>query len=161
MRNFLFITISALFLFQFSVMSVMAFSYDVNSPEVKEIASKFSMQGHADHDISNCQTKQTYFDEITELLNDGKTKEEILDYYYKMYGEEGLRAPNKSGFSLLAWTTPYILLGIAGVSLLFGIRRITRKHSEEVKLVENSTINEEVKLEIVKSVIDEERKKLF
>ncbi|QOY38308.2 cytochrome c-type biogenesis protein CcmH [Anaerobacillus isosaccharinicus] len=136
-------------------------SYDINSPEVKEIASKFSMQGHADHDISTCSTKQTYYNEIAELLNEGKTKAEIFDYYLSMYGEEGLRVPKKEGFSLLAWTTPFMVLTIAGVGLFIGVGNMINK--QEAKELVSPEKNEEdaVEAEITSSFIDEERKKMF
>lgn len=146
---------------QLMVTAASAQVYDMNSPEVKSIASKFSMQGHADHDISTCQTMQTYYTEIAELLNEGKTSEEIVDYYYGMYGEEGLRVPKKEGFSLLAWTTPFIVITIAGVGLFFGVKNIISRQSGKELQFKTENVNDEVENEIVKSMIEEERKKHF
>ncbi|MCT8139269.1 cytochrome c-type biogenesis protein CcmH [Anaerobacillus sp. CMMVII] len=142
------------------VSTVTASTYDNNSPEVKEIAEQFSMQGHADHDISTCQTMQMYYQEIVELLNEGQKKEEIIDYYYSMYGEEGMRVPKKSGFSLLAWTTPFVVLGVAGVGLFIGVNRMTNRFSQNNDH-ENVSEREMVESEITKAMIDEERKKFF
>lgn len=132
--------------------------YDINSLEVKEIAAKFSMQGHENDDLGTCITKQRYYGDIAELLNEGKTKQEILDYYYSMYGEEGLRAPEKKGFSLTAWLTPFAVLGIAGFALFVGLKKIIR--NQKSSLFEE-TKEPDIEDEIVKSIIDEERKKYY
>ncbi|OIJ20405.1 hypothetical protein BKP45_09150 [Anaerobacillus alkalidiazotrophicus] len=132
--------------------------FNINSSEVKEIAGKFSMQGHENHDLATCATKQRYYEDIAELLNEGKTEQEILDYYYSMYGEEGLIVPEKSGFSLTAWITPFFVLGVASFALFIGFKKIiiNQKLARSEK-----TKEEDVEDEIVKSIIDEERKKYY
>lgn len=135
--------------------------YDINSPEVHEIAEQLSMQGHEIHDLATCLTKQMYYEHIAELLNEGETKEEILEYYYSMYGEEGLRAPKKEGFSLLAWVTPFLVLSFAGVALFVGVKRMVNRNEKLDFNNEPEDIDKEVENEIVKSMIDEERKRHF
>lgn len=132
--------------------------YDINSPEVKELAGKFSMQDHGEHDLATCSTKQTYYNEIAELLNQGKTKQEVYDYYLSMYGEEGLKAPKKEGFSLTAWVTPFFVLGIASVALFIGVKNLILKRKENIFKEEKEKNIED---EIISSMIDEERKKYF
>ncbi|WNF37116.1 cytochrome c-type biogenesis protein CcmH [Bacillaceae bacterium IKA-2] len=133
-------------------------SYDINSPEVKDIASKLSMQDHETHDLGTCATKQRYYGEISELLNEGKTKEEVLDYYYSMYGEEGLIAPKKKGFSLTAWLTPFVVLGIAGFALFIGLKKMIK--NQKSPLFEE-TREPNIEDEITTSIIEEERKKYY
>lgn len=147
-----------LLLFMTQGVSFAMIPYDINSPEVKEIASKFSMQGHSEHDLATCSTKQRYYEDIVELLNEGKTKQEILDYYFSMYGEEGLRAPKKEGFSLLAWITPFFVLTIGGVGVGIGVRNLINNR-EDIKFVEKEHNSEEVETELMTLLINEERKK--
>ena len=44
---------------------------------------------------------------IREMLAEGSTKEEILDYFVDRYGPDILAAPPKSGANLLAWILPH------------------------------------------------------
>lgn len=45
----------------------------------------------------------------------GKTKDEILAYFSGKYGEKILSSPSTSGFNLVAWVLPFVLLGLGGV----------------------------------------------
>ena len=57
---------------------------------------------------------------IREMLAEGSTKEEILDYFVDRYGPDILAAPPKSGANLLAWILPIVGMaaGIGGVYLV-------------------------------------------
>ncbi len=145
-------------LFSSSISALASGEYDINSPEVKAIASQFSMQGHENHDLATCATKLTYYEDIAELLNEGKSEQEILDYYYSMYGEQGLRAPKMEGFSLTAWITPFIILGVAGFALFIGLNNIVNKQRKHLYKDDEEV---DIDKEIINSVIDEERKKYF
>ena len=47
---------------------------------------------------------------IREQLSDGKTDQEIINYFVLRYGEEVLSSPPKAGSNLVAWITPVIIL---------------------------------------------------
>jgi cytochrome c-type biogenesis protein CcmH len=66
-------------------------------------------------------------DEIAMLARQGKTKQQILDYYVEKYGsQEPLAEPIDEGFNRLAWAFPY-LLGAAGlVTIVLTARRWSR-----------------------------------
>jgi len=55
-------------------------------------------------------------------LEDGWTRDEILQYFVERYGEAVLAAPPKEGFSLLAWVVPPVGLAGALVLLLLVVR---------------------------------------
>ena len=56
---------------------------------------------------------------VRELLEEGNTNAEIRDYFVVRYGEEILAAPGRSGFSLLAWVMPIIIVGgLIGIALV-------------------------------------------
>ena len=50
---------------------------------------------------------------IRKMISEGKTRQEILDFYVAQYGERILSMPKASGFNLMAYVLP-------GLALLFG-----------------------------------------
>ncbi len=60
-------------------------------------------------------------DEIASLVAEGKTFDEVVDYFVAKYGsQEVLAAPIDEGFNRLAWAFPY-LTGLAGIVLVGGV----------------------------------------
>ena len=77
--------------------------------------------------ISPCCWAGTVYDldhnpEMEELINQfisqGKTKQEILEYFIGLYGERILAVPIAEGFNIMVWVTP-ILAGMIGITFLF------------------------------------------
>jgi cytochrome c-type biogenesis protein CcmH len=60
---------------------------------------------------------------IRELINEGRTKEEIKDALVEEYGPEVLAVPETSGFDLVAWVLPGLAILIGAAALTVGIRR--------------------------------------
>ena len=59
---------------------------------------------------------------IREMLAEGRSREEILDYFVDRYGPDILAAPPKSGVNLLAWILP--IVGVAaGLGAVFLVIR--------------------------------------
>jgi len=54
-------------------------------------------------------------EEIRAQMKEGKDKEAILAYFSAKYGEKILSSPTTSGVNLVAWITPFVLLGVGGV----------------------------------------------
>ena len=61
---------------------------------------------------------------IRSQLSEGKTDQEIIDYFIQRYGEEVLAYPPKSGSTLVAWITPVIVLIL--ITLVISIRLIKK-----------------------------------
>ena len=57
-------------------------------------------------------------EQINQFISQGKTKQEILEYYIGLYGERILAVPIAAGFNIMVWVTP-ILAGIIGITFLF------------------------------------------
>ena len=57
---------------------------------------------------------------VRELLQQGKTPEEIKEYFHSRYGDFVLLEPPKRGFNLLVWGLPFaaLLLGAGGIYLV-------------------------------------------
>ena len=79
---------------------------------------------------------------VWERLQDGWTREEILQYFVDRYGEAVLAAPPKKGFSLLAWVVPPIGLAGALVLLLLVVRSMRVRSDPPVETAEPGEIGE-------------------
>jgi len=67
-----------------------------------------------------CGTAEQMRGEIRSMIDQGKTKDDILNYYVGKYGEKVLAAPVAQGFNLSAYITPFavILLGAGAIALI-------------------------------------------
>ena len=72
---------------------------------------------------------------VREQLSDGQSREQILDYFVDRYGTGILAAPPKTGFNLLAWVVPPIILLIGGVIVTLTISSMKKN----VSLVNDNT----------------------
>jgi cytochrome c-type biogenesis protein CcmH len=54
-------------------------------------------------------------EEIRAQMDEGKSKEAILAYFSNKYGEKILSSPTTSGFNIVAWIMPFLLVGLGGV----------------------------------------------
>jgi cytochrome c-type biogenesis protein CcmH len=60
---------------------------------------------------------------IRELVQQGKSPQEIQDYFVSRYGEFVLLAPPAHGFSLLVWVLPFLALAIGAGGVYLVARR--------------------------------------
>jgi cytochrome c-type biogenesis protein CcmH len=71
----------------------------------------------------DCGTAEQMRGEIKTMLGQGKTQQQILDYYVSKYGEKVLAAPTKQGFNLSAYITPFAGIVVAGGSIFLVLRQ--------------------------------------
>lgn len=67
---------------------------------------------------------------VRELLAEGATRQEVLDYFADRYGQNVLASPPKSGVNLLAWALPIAGL-LAALVAVFFVLRAMRGRGEE------------------------------
>lgn len=80
---------------------------------------------------SNSKLALSMREVVKTKLSEGKSKEEILDYFILQYGDTILAKPPVKGFNLILWIVPPISLLVA---LFFWISYIKRnRDSERVK----------------------------
>ena len=60
---------------------------------------------------------------IREQVEQGKSRQEIQDYFVSRYGEFVLLAPPKHGFNLLVWVLPFLALAIGAGGVYLVARR--------------------------------------
>jgi len=65
---------------------------------------------------------------IRELLNQGRTRGQIVEYFMKKYGGQvALAAPLNTGFNRLAWLFPYSIATLAAGGLGYGAYRLAKR----------------------------------
>ena len=93
-------------------------------------------------------------DIVLEKVQEGKSRDEILNYFTERYGPWILRSPPKTGASLIAWVVPLALLTLGPV---FVWLLVWRRKKVEVKIKVRSTdaIIEEMnkRIEMLKSAM--------
>ncbi|NSL50229.1 cytochrome c-type biogenesis protein CcmH [Bacillus sp. P2(2020)] len=119
------------------------------------------MEGHGNDDVATCPVKQLYYKEVADMLEKGMNKEEILAYYVDQMGEQALKAPSKKGFSLFAWTIPYVVLFIAALFVYYVIRKWKIKNKEQQNQHVKTKIPNETERNSLIDFIERERKKYF
>jgi cytochrome c-type biogenesis protein CcmH/NrfF len=75
--------------------------------------------------------------ELAQLVTDGKSEQEIVDYYLAKYGsQEPLAEPIDRGFNRLAWAVPY-LLGAGGLAFVgtIAVKWSRRRDAQEARPV--------------------------
>ena len=70
-------------------------------------------------------------DYIRDLINRGKTKDEIKDALVAQYGENVLAIPGDEGFDLAAWLVPAIAFVTAAFAIGIALRRWRRASATE------------------------------
>jgi cytochrome c-type biogenesis protein CcmH/NrfF len=68
--------------------------------------------------------------EIRRLLDQQKTRDQIIEYFIQKYGGQvALATPIDKGFNRLAWLLPYSLGTIAACGMAYGAWRMTRRRT--------------------------------
>lgn len=73
--------------------------------------------------VDRCSGGDQMRDAISRLIREGKTKEEILEYFAAQYGENILTAPPKRGFNLVAYLGPFVGLVVGALVATMVVRR--------------------------------------
>ena len=109
--------------------------------------------------ISPCCWSGTVYDldhnpemeeQINRFISQGKTKQEILEYYIGLYGERILAVPKAEGFNIMVWVTP-ILVGLIGITFLFFFLRTPNDiPSSVISTPTEVAFNDEIEKELQK-----------
>src|SRR5512137_1926656 len=83
-----------------------------NSDRVNEIAKKLNCPTCSGLNLADCRTQTCaqWRDQIGELVTQGYTDQEIIDYFSTRYGDQVLQEPPRRGFSLALWVLPVLAL---------------------------------------------------
>ncbi len=89
--------------------------------------------GSCRHDLLECESDGCAYGareriEIHNLLAQGKTRQDVIQYYITKYGSQiALASPIDKGFNRLAWLLPYSLAVVAAGLLVYGGYRLARR----------------------------------
>jgi len=68
---------------------------------------------------------------VRDKLSEGEGRDQILDYFAGVYGNDILAAPGKSGVNLVAWTVPIAGMLAALAAVFFVLRAMSARPSGE------------------------------
>jgi cytochrome c-type biogenesis protein CcmH len=73
--------------------------------------------------VCTCGTADTIREEIAGRLSKGETPDQVVAAFVAQHGEQIRSAPTTTGFDLVAWVTPFLVLILAGSTLVAMVRR--------------------------------------
>lgn len=67
---------------------------------------------------------------IREQVEQGKSRQQVMDYFVSRYGDFVLLAPPKQGFTLLVWGLPFLAIAVGACGVYLVARRWTAQSDE-------------------------------
>ena len=92
---------------------------------INSIAKNLNCPTCAGLNLADCRTQTCaqWRDQIGDLVEEGYSDQEVLDFFANRYGTQVLLAPPKSGSTLLLWVLPVIAIVAGAGWLAFYLRR--------------------------------------
>ena len=89
--------------------------------------------------------------QIAGMVDQGKTKTEIINFYTDKYGERVLSIPVAQGFNVFAWLTP-LFFGFLGLFIIYKYMRTSKAEMRPIINSTNSKVkyNDEIERELKK-----------
>lgn len=101
-------------------------------------------------------------EEIRQFINEGQTRDEILQSFVDIYGVEVLTYPPKQGFNISAWVTPFIAILMGGLGIYLALDKWVFTHEEnDLEEGEEKKELDESDLSQYDDILEKERKKYF
>lgn len=108
--------------------------YEVDANQVYEIANKLMCPVCRGQVVgeSNADLAKDMRNIIRTKLAEGRTEQEILEYFKSRYGASVLASPPKSGINLVLWLLPFVAI-ITGTALVanFLVRESSRNPTSQ------------------------------
>jgi cytochrome c-type biogenesis protein CcmH len=101
-----------------------ALAQQPTADEINAVARKLSCPTCTGINVADCPTETCaqWRAQIGEMLAEGKSEQEILNYFAARYGDHVLQVPPKRGFFVWVWALPVIAV-IAGLAWLAYLMR--------------------------------------
>ncbi|GAB4436146.1 MAG: hypothetical protein Kow0031_17900 [Anaerolineae bacterium] len=99
---------------------------------INNIAEKMNCPTCTGINLADCRTQTCaqWKDQIKDLVDQGMSEEEVLDYFVTQYGTQVLQEPPKSGFTLTLWVLPVAMILLGGILLFFTMRNWAGQKTE-------------------------------
>ena len=119
-----------------------------DSATVSEIADELICQCGCTMVLSNCthaecSSRSAMTAIIGQKLDQGESKEQIIDYFVSQYGEQVLSSPPKKGFNLVAWLLPFAAILAGGVVIYLSLKAWVRRGNRHQADATGDIIEEE------------------
>jgi cytochrome c-type biogenesis protein CcmH len=100
-----------------------------SADEINAVAKKLSCPTCTGINVADCPTETCaqWRAKIGEMLTEGRSEQEILDYFAARYGDHVLQVPPKRGFFVLVWVLPVIAIVVGLVWLVYLMRGWSRQ----------------------------------
>jgi len=97
--------------------------------QVNRVASQLNCPTCQSLNLEDCRTQtcEQWRDNIKDLLAQGYTEQEVLEWHIARFGVEVLQEPPKAGAGLFAWLLPALGLLVGSGWLFFIIKRWSNK----------------------------------
>ena len=92
---------------------------------------------------------------VREQLQAGKSPDQIKEFFVSKYGEWVLLKPRTTGFSVLLWTLPYVVLVLGVVAALWLVHRWTRRKKTTQPTSVSTLASGEARAELLHETIEE------
>jgi cytochrome c-type biogenesis protein CcmH len=117
---------ASLFIAQLAAATPPQAAHADGQPTVHDVASELMCQCGCSLTVAACQEAMEcsvaagMVRNIQRQIDAGDNEQEVLDHFASIYGEQVLASPRKSGFSLVAWVTPFMAVA-AGAVVVSGV----------------------------------------
>lgn len=116
------------------LLPVTAFVQEPDYDRVNEIAKNLNCPTCVGQNLADCRTLtcEQWRNQINDLVAQGYSDEEVLNYFATRYGSQVLQEPPKSGWTLFLWVLPVLALLVGGGWLIFAMRRWANQKTASV-----------------------------
>lgn len=101
------------------------FAQETDYDRVNEIAKKLNCPTCSGINLADCKTLtcEQWRGQIDDMIKQGYSNDEVVNYFVTRFGEQVLQEPPKRGSTLFLWVLPVIILLAGGAWLIFALRR--------------------------------------
>lgn len=118
-----------------------AFAQEPNYDRVNEIAKNLNCPTCAGINLADCRTLtcEQWRGQINDLVAQGYSDEEVLNFFATRYGQQVLLEPPKSGWLLFLWVLPLLVLLAGGGWLIFAMRGLAHQKTVSATAISSPT----------------------
>jgi cytochrome c-type biogenesis protein CcmH len=120
--SLLFVAVASVWLLSFGTISL---AQEPDYDRINEVAEQMNCPTCVGINLADCRTQtcEQWRGQIGDLVEEGYSDQEVLDFFATRYGNQVLLEPPKSGSTLLLWILPVAAIIGGGSWLIYTLRR--------------------------------------